>query len=83
MGLTHCCICPGQISRLGLFNNTLPNIPILLDTVVCRGDESSFLQCSHLGIGIHNCDNEEDIVLECTGKELYIVSLHGLGHMWL
>lgn len=41
---------------------------ILLDDVVCSGSESTILQCSHLGIGKHDCDHDEDVSVHCPGR---------------
>lgn len=60
----------GQIFRLDMFTVTLslPNIPIALDDVICTGNETSLLQCSHKGTNDHDCHHYEDIVLTCMGK---------------
>ncbi|NWI14415.1 DMBT1 protein, partial [Crypturellus soui] len=34
--------------------------PVLLDELACTGDEESLAQCSHQGLGIHNCRHKED-----------------------
>jgi hypothetical protein len=51
----------------GVFSGNSPGFgEILLDNVVCSGTESSLLQCSHQGIGNHNCGHTEDVVVTCT-----------------
>ena len=40
-------------------------VPIILDDIICRGDETSILECSHNGIGVHNCGHYEDIAVRC------------------
>ena len=47
---------------------------IFLDNVVCRGTESSLLQCNINLIGQHDCDHSEDAGVRCEG--IYIVHLH-------
>ena len=63
----------GHMFRLFDFDVTLPDIPILLDDVMCTGNETSLLQCSHNGFNNHNCRHNEDIVLACVGKRVHIV----------
>ena len=41
------------------------NQSILLDNVVCQGDESSLLNCRHANI--INCDHSEDAGVKCGG----------------
>ena len=43
---------------------------ILLDNVVCRGTESSLLECTTNIIGQHNCDHSEDAGVRCEGDFL-------------
>ena len=40
---------------------------ILLDNVICRGTESSLLECNTNPVGIHNCDHSEDAGVRCNG----------------
>ena len=40
---------------------------ILIDNVVCQGDESSLLECNRNSIGIHNCEHSEDAGVICEG----------------
>ena len=40
---------------------------IFLDNVMCRGTESSLLECSTNAIGQHNCDHSEDAGVRCEG----------------
>ena len=39
--------------------------PILLDNVRCTGSEEALLQCSHRGVGTHNCQHSEDAGVIC------------------
>ena len=58
----------GMVSPLGeYYDINLPNIPIVLDDVRCKGDETSLLDCNHDKLTYHTCVHYEDIVLECTG----------------
>ena len=53
----------------------LPIVPILLDDVMCTGNETSVLQCSHNGFNNHNCYHSEDIILACVGKRITLFRL--------
>ena len=44
---------------------------ILLDNVVCRGTESSLLECSTNPIRQHNCDHSEDAGVRCEGTHTH------------
>ena len=39
--------------------------PIHYDNVACTGTEARLADCSHLGIGIHNCGHSEDAGVVC------------------
>lgn len=50
-------------------------VPIVLDDVVCVGNEESLSQCSHRGIGVHNCHRSEDVAItcQCTNGDIRLV----------
>ena len=50
--------------------------PIWLDDLVCSGSELTLLQCSHRGLGSHNCGHSEDVSVRCSGNKTG--SLHKL-----
>ena len=39
--------------------------PILLDNVLCLGNESGIFACMHNGVGNHDCFHHEDASAEC------------------
>ncbi|XP_075280248.1 scavenger receptor cysteine-rich domain-containing protein DMBT1-like [Opisthocomus hoazin] len=48
---------------------------ILLDNVACTGNESSLEQCSHSGLGIHDCYHKEDAGVICQDLHQIYVKL--------
>ena len=49
---------------------------IHLDDVNCNGTETSFLNCSHNGIGQHNCFHSDDAGVLCSGICIDQINLH-------
>ena len=43
---------------------------IWLDDMVCSGSELRLDNCSHAGIGRHNCDHSKDVGINCGESEL-------------
>ncbi|XP_026061517.1 deleted in malignant brain tumors 1 protein-like isoform X2 [Carassius auratus] len=41
---------------------------IWLDDVKCSGSEGTLTQCSHKGLGSHNCNHGEDAAVVCSGN---------------
>ena len=41
---------------------------ILLDDLACTGTERSLFDCTHNGIGTHNCQHSEDVGITCQGR---------------
>ena len=39
---------------------------IFFDDVQCSGEENSLTDCSHIGIGRHNCGHHEDAGVSCS-----------------
>ncbi|XP_025096525.1 uncharacterized protein LOC112565332 [Pomacea canaliculata] len=49
----------------GVYGEGSTMSPILLDEVDCMGTEMSLMECSHLGLGNHNCLHHEDAGVIC------------------
>ncbi|XP_075952840.1 scavenger receptor cysteine-rich domain-containing protein DMBT1-like [Anarhichas minor] len=43
--------------------------PIWLDDLQCSGTESSLKDCTHRGLGTHNCGHSEDAGVVCEGED--------------
>ena len=50
---------------------------IFLDNLSCTGRESRLVDCSHSGIGYHNCDHSADAGVRCQGNHSCIHSSRG------
>lgn len=46
------------------------NVSIWLDELSCNGNEQRLLDCTGLPIGIHNCGQQKDIEVWCSGMFL-------------
>ena len=44
--------------------------PIFLDHAMCNGSESYLTNCTHRGIGIHDCSHFEDAGVACLGESM-------------
>ena len=42
--------------------------PIWYAYVRCNGNEASLTQCSHPGLGVHNCDHSGDVGVICASE---------------
>ena len=58
------------------FYGTLTNHTLLLDDLVCTGDENSLLNCIRIpagDIGVSDCTHSEDAGVRCNGKAIFII----------
>ena len=65
------------VSFLYSLNQPSNNVPILLDGVGCRSGSPPprLIDCSHNGVGVHDCSHNEDIGLVCLGGNLFSRSM--------
>ena len=42
--------------------------PILLDNLGCSSSNTHLRVCPHGGIGVHNCDHNQDVILSCRSE---------------
>ena len=47
---------------------------IFLDNLYCAGRESRLVDCSHSGVGNHNCDHSADAGLRCQGVSIDVAN---------
>ena len=40
---------------------------VLLDDLLCEGDEENLLACQQVAVGSHACDHSEDAGVRCEG----------------
>ncbi len=62
--LAQCCAAYGQGTGT-----------ILLDNLACTGTETGLVNCSHNGLGQHNCAHSEDAGLVCARMFVFLRKL--------
>ncbi|KAJ8257246.1 hypothetical protein GJAV_G00183530 [Gymnothorax javanicus] len=70
--------CGGVVNVYGSAHFGKGNDPITLDDLGCSGSEASLDQCSHGGLGKHNCGHDEDVGVTCSESPLPVRLVDGL-----
>ena len=82
--LLFCCTQLAVAIALKDDNNEIISGPgtglIFLDNVECQGDETNLDDCTHNGVGIHNCDHSRDAGVICSQQG--IVRVLNLTHQY-
>ena len=55
----------GALAALGNASFGRGSGNVLLDSVACDGSEDNLAECSHNGVGVHNCNHNEDAGVRC------------------
>ena len=51
---------------------------MLLDDLLCQGDEETLLACQQVAIGSHTCNHSDDAGVRCEGERLLLCTDLGL-----
>ncbi|XP_022110410.1 deleted in malignant brain tumors 1 protein-like [Acanthaster planci] len=59
---------PGAVTATSQASYGRGSGPILLDDLLCNGNEANLEDCPHRGIGVHNCGHNEDAGVVCSPR---------------
>ena len=68
-----CCAALTEVKFNVFFGGGVSFQPIHLDELECSGAEATLLNCTHSGIGVHNCDHPEDVGIICQRSQGKVV----------